>query len=140
MEIKLGGKDYTIKYAYTPVVKSGILKKLANMSNSEDSLDSIDTIMNILPELILVGLQKNHKSDFGYVYETNAGKEEKLSKVYGLLDDYFDSEDADFMVLFDSLQKELLENSFLSRMFREAQAEDQKAEAERKAIAEPKKN
>lgn len=128
MIIKLGGKDYTIKYAYTPVVKSGILKRLASMGDSEDGLDSIDNIMNILPELILVGLQKNHKSDFGYVYETNAGKEEKLSRVYGLLDDYFDNEDADFMNLFQSLQDELLENSFLSKMFRDAKA---KAEQEK---------
>lgn len=123
LEIKLSGKPYQIKYVYTPVVKSGILKKLAQMGNSEDGLDSIDNVMNILPELILVGLQKNHKKDFGYVYDTNAGKAEKLAKVYDALDDYFDDENADFMGLFESLQNELLENSFLSKMFREAQEE-----------------
>ena len=135
LEINLGGKPYQIKYAYTPVVKSGILKKLAQMSDGDNGLDSIDKIMNILPELILVGLQKNHKKEFGYVYDTNAGKEEKLSKVYDALDDYFDGENADFMELFQSLQNELLENSFLSKMFREAQEEtknEQKVPEEQK--------
>ena len=138
MELTLAGKPYQIKFAYTPVVKSGILKKLASMTNGDEAgagLDSIDKIMNILPELILVGLQKNHKKDFGYVYDTNAGKAEKLSKVYDALDDYFESDDADFMELFKSLQDELLENSFLSKMFREAQEEvknEQKVSEEQK--------
>ena len=128
LEIKLSGKPYQIKYAYTPVVKSGLLKKLAQMGNSEDGLDSIDNIMNILPELILVGLQKDYKKEFGYVYDTNAGKAEKLAKVYDALDDYFDDDDADFMALFESLQNELLENSFLSKMFHQAQEEVAKEE------------
>lgn len=137
LELTLAGKPYQIKFAYTPVVKSGILKKLASMTdgNEEGGLDSIDKIMNILPELILVGLQKNHKKDFGYVYDTNAGKTEKLSKVYDALDDYFESEDSDFMELFKSLQAELLENSFLSKMFQQAQEEvknEQKVPEEQK--------
>lgn len=123
LEIKLSGKPYQIKFVYTPVVKSGILKKLAKMGSSEDGLENIDSIMNILPELILVGLQKDYKKEFGYVYDTNAGKPEKLAKVYDALDDYFNDEDADFMALFESLQNELLENSFLSKMFQKAQEE-----------------
>lgn len=138
LEIKLSGKPYQIKFVYTPVVKSGILKKLAQMGSSEDGLENIDSIMNILPELILVGLQKDYKKEFGYVYDTNAGKAEKLAKVYDALDDYFNDEDADFMALFESLQNELLENSFLSKMFHQAQEEVKNQEMNQEVPKEQK--
>lgn len=123
LNLKLGKKEYKIKYAYEPTVRSGLIKKLAGM-HSDDNLEYIDATMKILPELILIGLQKFHKAEFGYMYDTNAGKEEKLSKVYALLEDYFDEEDSDFMNLYDSLQNELLENSFLSKMFQDAKQKD----------------
>lgn len=118
LNLKFGKKEYKIKYAYEPTVKSGLLKMLAGLG-SDNTMESIDAIMKVVPEMILVGLQKFHKSDFGYKYDTNAGKEEALSKVYAIVEDYFDEEDSDFMELFHSLENELLENSFLSKMFRE---------------------
>ena len=87
---------------------------------------ALDAIMSILPELVLAGVQKFHKEEYGYNYLTGEGKEEQLDKIYALLDDYFDTEDADFQELYGDLQKELLDNGFLASMFRAEKAKSKK--------------
>ena len=39
-----------------------------------------------------------------------------MNKVYDLLDDYFDSDCGDMQTLFATLQKEMLDNGFLSKV------------------------
>lgn len=56
--------------------------------------------------------------------------------MFNLLDSYFDTEDSDIMKLYNALQNELMENGFLSKLFRE----EQKAEAESAKRAEEKAN
>ena len=90
-----------------------------------------------LPEMLLVGLQKFHKEEFGYEPENESQKDACLEKVYALLDDYFDGEEGDMNTLFSILQKELLENGFLSRM---AKAKKQKTSQAVSETAENKKN
>lgn len=116
LELKLGNTDLQLKYGYEVVARTGILQKLSDLSNKDDGRSDIDKIMNILPELILVGVQKTNKNRFGYDYRTGAGKDQKLDIVYDLLDEYFEQDDADFMKLFDKIQEELVENGFLSKM------------------------
>lgn len=131
--LKLGKKNLKIKFAYESVARSGILKKFAEFVASRESgnnLDVLDSLMEFLPEVILVGAQKYHRDEFGYNYKTGEGKEEALSKVYTLLDDYFDGDNVDFDKLFGSLQGELLENGFLAKMFQKEleQAKDEPKE------------
>ena len=116
LELKLGNTDLQLKFGYEVVARTGILQKLSDLSNKDDGRSDIDKIMNILPELILVGVQKTNKNRFGYDYRTGAGKDQKLDIVYDLLDEYFEQDDADFMALFDKIQEELVENGFLSKM------------------------
>ena len=91
-----------------------------------------------LPEIMLVGLQKFHREEFGYNYDTKEGKDEAFEKVSQLVDDYFDGEDADFKGLFNSLEEELLHNGFLSSMFNEEQESQNKEQ--KKAQSRAKKS
>jgi hypothetical protein len=129
MKLQLGEKEYQIKFGYEATLKSRILSRMANASVSAEedgkNLEKVEDLLLLLPDVILVGLQKFHKDEFGYDYDTKEGRDERLNKVFCLLDDYFDTDDADVMSLYSELQEEMLQNGFLSKMFRE---EVQKAE------------
>lgn len=114
--IKFGDRDLKIKYGYKATVQSGIIKKLMSMGEIGEDIEAIDKLFSFLPEMLLVGLQKYHANEFGYDPENKAQKSEQMEKIYDLLDEYFDSEDGDVKGLFTSLQKELLDNGFLSKM------------------------
>ena len=133
LKIKFGQKELSIKYAYIATVKSGILKKLVKLSSYEDNFDRIQAMMELIPELVLVGVQKYHRDEFGYNYDTNEGWKEQLDKVYELVDDYFDSPDSDEAFLLEDLQNELMDNSFLAKMFREEQKKVEKKDKEKTA-------
>lgn len=132
LKIKFGETELSIKYGYEVTAKSGVLKKLIAVDEmglgekkdekEVDMAGALDAIMSLLPELVLAGVQKFHKDEYGYNYLTGEGKEEQLDKIYALLDDYFDTEDADFQELYGDLQEELLNNGFLASMFREEKA------------------
>lgn len=133
--LKLGKAQLSVRYGYEATVRSGIIKRLAGLTKSGgDTFDKVEAMMEIIPELLLVGLQKFHSKEYGYNYKTEEGKDEALSKVYGLLDDYFDEEDADFSFLLDTLQNELMENGFLAKvMAKEVKAiqKEEKKEVEK---------
>lgn len=136
LKIKFGETELSIKYGYEVTAKSGVLKKLIAVDEmglgekkdekEVDMAGALDAIMSLLPELVLAGVQKFHKDEYGYNYLTGEGKEEQLDKIYALLDDYFDTEDADFQELYGDLQKELLDNGFLASMFRAEKAKSKK--------------
>ena len=119
--IKLGNRELTVQYGYKVTWKSGIIKKLVGLSKNNgdaDEFDRVEEVMAILPELLLIGVQKHHDNEFKYDYDTGKGKDEMMDKVCDILDDYFDGEEADFEKLLSQLQGELLENGFLATMFR----------------------
>lgn len=131
-KINFGDKEYNIQFGYIATAKSGIISKLIKTENSLDGdniEDSIGDFLLLIPELTLVGLQKFHRDEFGYNYDTGEGREEALEKAGDLVDAYFDSEDANIKKLMADLKGELMDNSFLSKMFQEEQenqAENQK--------------
>ena len=134
LNLKLGKAQLSIKFGYEATLRSNILKKLAGLAVEDENADSFDRItkmMEIVPEMILVGAQKFHAKEYGYDYKTGEGKEEALSKVCDLLDDYFEGEDADFTDLLNVLEKELMEDGFLSKMFKKEVA-NQKKNTEKK--------
>lgn len=127
--IKFGDKEYQIQFGYIVTAKSGIIGKIANiekMMNGKMTPEEIDKFLMFIPEIVLVGLQKFHRDEFGYDYNTDEGKDVALDKVGSLVDDYFDREDADFNKLLDTLTEELMNNSFLSKLFREEQENQEK--------------
>ena len=123
--IKIGEKEYKIQFGYIATAKSGIIRDLVNIErmigDGESAIENLDKILMFIPEIMLVGLQKFHREEFGYNYDTKEGKDEAFEKVSQLVDDYFDGDDADFKGLFNSLEEELLHNGFLSSMFNEEQ-------------------
>lgn len=133
--------NYEIKFGIEATTKSGILKKIKEIQqssddevqqSSDDFVDEIEMILNMLPEFLLVGLQKRHKDEFGYDYNTNKGKEEAIAKVCELIDEYTDQEDSSIRELFEELIKEVMQNGFFKkevlRMKAEKEAKEQKAE------------
>ena len=133
-KIKIGSKEYKIYFGYKATVQNGIIKKLVSVSSIKDQMEAVEATLNILPELLLVGLQKFHAKEFGFTYGDEADKAQKVDKVFNLLDSYFDTEESDIMALYNALQNELTENGFLSKLFQE----EQKAEAESAKKAEEK--
>lgn len=133
LHLKLGKAQLSIRFGYEATVRSKILKRLAELTVNQgnDSFETATIMMELVPEMILVGAQKYHSKDYGYDYKTEEGKEESLSKIYSLLDDYFEEEDADFTELLESLQKELMENGFLAKLFKkEVENQEKKAKKE----------
>lgn len=116
--IKIGEKEFNIKYGYEATVKNGIIKKLVSLGEENGNMESIEKILLLLPELLLAGLQKYHADEYGFDYKNSDQKEKQMAKVYALLDEYFDGEDGDVEKLFGDLQNELLENGFLSKILR----------------------
>lgn len=130
-KLKFGEKELQIKFGYEATVKSGIIKKVAKLDQMED-IEEVDEILLFLPELILVGAQKFHKEELGYNPDNEGEKEQQLGKVYAMLDDYFDEEDADVYALYNALLAELLENGFLSKLLKAEQKEAGKKTSRKK--------
>ena len=132
-KINFADKEYQIQFGYIATAKSGIIGKLIKSENALDGdniEDSIGDFLLLIPELVLVGLQKFHRDEFGYNYDTGEGREEALEKAGDLVDAYFDGEDADIKKLMADLRGELMDNSFLSKMFQEEQ--ENQAESQKK--------
>lgn len=115
-KIKLGEKELNIKFGYEATLKSGIIAKIVQLDQIEDGVESVNAVLMLLPELILVGAQKFHEKEFGYDPNNEEQKEKQMKKVFSMLDDYFDQEDADGNMLYESLLTEMLANGFLSKM------------------------
>lgn len=128
MKITVNEKEYTLKFGYKATVKSGIIKKLANAENgkdNEDGFESIEGILLVLPELLAVGLQVHHSAEFGYNLDTNDGYNEAVDKAYDLIDTWLENKDNSFIGLYNAIENELLNDSFLSSLFQQAVAEEQ---------------
>lgn len=115
-KIKLGEKELNIKFGYEATLKSGIIAKIVQLDQIEDGVENVNAVLMLLPELILVGAQKFHEKEFGYDPNNEEQKEKQMKKVFSMLDDYFDQEDADGNMLYESLLTEMLANGFLSKM------------------------
>ena len=128
-KIKIGKKEYNIFFAMQPTVQSGIVGKLAEVEGRKDwGVENFGDFLATLTELLLVGLQKNYKEEFGYNYLTGEGKDEALSKAYDLMDQFAEDTDSDYDYtdLFADLNEELLENGFFKKLFQKEQENEVK--------------
>ena len=113
--LKIGDKEYNIQFGYKATADSGIIKDLMKLDDSKNDMEAVDAIIGILPKMLLVGLQKNHKDEFSCDLKNITGSEAE-EKTCNLLDDYFESDDSDTNGIFQILQGELVENGFLSKL------------------------
>ncbi len=128
-KIKIGKKEYSVYFAMQPTVQSGIVGKLAQIEERQEwDTENFGDFLATLTELLLVGLQKNYKDEFGYNYLTGEGKDEALSKAYDLMDQFAEDTDSDydFTDLFADLNAELLENGFFKKLFQKEQEKEEK--------------
>lgn len=125
-------KTYKVKFGYGVLTQSDILTQVSSMGSIANPQDMI----KMLPELILVGLQKKHKDEFGY--ETEEEKKIAYDKVCDLLDDYEDESTEENphngFTLFEKASQELEKNGFLSGMVK---AMEEKSEEEKKLPKTP---
>lgn len=133
MKLKIGEKELNIKFGYKPTLKERLISRIVRMSktDSEDEAESIKKIEDLLlflPEILLVGLQVHHK-DFRYDYDTKEGKEEQLNKAFDLIDEYSTQDGADLIQLFNELQDEMKNDSFLASLFWKEEKEVKSEEA-----------
>lgn len=126
------GKTYKVKFGYGVLTQSDILTQVSSMGAINNPKDMI----KMLPELILVGLQKKHKDEFGY--ETEEEKKIAYDKVCDLLDDYEDESTEENphngFTLFEKASQELEKNGFLSGMIKSM---EEKSEEEKKLPKTP---
>lgn len=132
MKLKIGEKEYSIKFAYKPTLKEHIISKFVKFAsvtgeNGEVDLEKIENLLLFLPEAVLAGLQVHHE-DFRYDCDTGEGKKEKLDMAFTLVEQYMDGENADVMLFFNQLQEALLEDSFLRSLFQKEQKKQEMAE------------
>lgn len=132
MKLKIGEKEYSIKFAYKPTLKERIISKFvkfADLSNGDKEayFEKVEDLLLFLPEAVLVGLQV-HYPEFKYNCDTGEGREEKLEKAFALVEEYMDSEGADVMAFFNQIQEALLEDSFLRSLFQKEQKKEEQVE------------
>ena len=118
MKVKLGNSEYSIKFGFKPTLKSHLIKDVSeSVSEQDGSLESVEKLLlETLPKMLLVGLQVNHKDEFGYDLVTNEKYDEQFNKVLNLLSEKIDDGEIDCIELFNELENELESNSFLAKM------------------------
>lgn len=118
MKVNLGNSEYSIKFGFKPTLKSHLIKDVSeSVSEQDGSLESVEKLLlETLPKMLLVGLQVNHKDEFGYDYDTNEKYDEQFNKVLNLLSEKIDDGEIDCIELFNGLENELESNSFLAKM------------------------
>lgn len=129
MTLKVGEKEFKITFGYEATLKSRLLSRVANMSTSmqsEEGLEKMEDMLLFIPEIVLVGLQKEHE-EYRYNLDTKENYEEKKNEVFSLVAEYLDNGEHDATELFSELEEELLRNGFLKKMF---EREVEKAQAE----------
>ena len=124
LNVEIDGKVYNIKFGYEPVLKERIISKMSKIGSlfegDDVSAEAMEDAMLFIPEIFLVGLQVSHP-EFRYDYDTKAGKEAKLAKVYELMDGYL-TNGGDMFKLFADMQNEMVNDSFLSSLLRKGMA------------------
>ena len=117
---KVGDKEYKVKYGYGVLCNSDLIDKVTSIGQENNGFKGA---MKTVAELILAGLQKCHKDEFGY--ETESEEETALAKVYDLMDEYEEESTEENpqsgYTLFEKCNEELMKNGFLSQMRKNAE-------------------
>lgn len=119
MTLKVGEKELKITFGYEATIKSKIMSKFAKITlgnGKENPIELIEDSLLFLPELILVGLQKEHE-EYRYNINTKEGYDEKLSQVFLLVEKYFENGENSPLELLEKIQEEMVSNGFLKKMF-----------------------
>lgn len=127
-EFRVSDKVYKVRFGYGVLYKTDLMDRVLSVStlNEENPADTLKNLIGLTAELLLAGLQKSHKDEFGY--ETSDEREQMILKVCDLIDEYEDENtndngdrEKDGFTLFSDLQTELERNGFLSQITQTAE-------------------
>lgn len=123
LKLNIGDRELKVKFGYEPTLKNRIISKVAKYENAiggGENLEAVEDMLLFLPEFLLTGLQVYHKDDYKFNWTTGEGKDEQLSKMFELIEQYCNSEkeDEDAISLYQKLTQEMLNDGFLKSMFR----------------------
>ena len=135
---KIHGKEYKVRFTYRMICKDDLLDKISGMDlENMDARAIVDKLTTTTAELLLAGLQKYHKDEFGY--DNDEEKAQRIDQMLDLFDDYEDESTEEHeqsaASLYRDLQSELEKNGFLSTMLKaatEAETMEQTAETVKK--------
>ena len=120
MTLKVGEKEFKITFGYEATLKSRLLSRMAKMSvtlaENEGDLEKVEDMLLFIPEVVLVGLQKEHE-EYKYNLDTKENYEDKKNMAFSLVAEYLDDGENDAIELFNALQEEMTRNGFLKKMF-----------------------
>ena len=135
---KVNDAEYKVRFGYGVLCKTDLIDRMVEVYGSEtkSGAHQIREMISLTAELLLAGLQKCHKEEFGYITESE--KDSALDKVFSLIDDYEDEhtddpedeEKRDALQQFVGLQEELQKNGFLSRIRKETEQNKQTGESQ----------
>lgn len=118
---RVGGNTYKIAFGYGVLYKSDLIDRVINATrqNTENPASTIKNLIGLTAEMLLEGLQKKHKDQFGY--DTPEEREQRIIEICDMLDEYEDEHAEDEtplngFTLFADLQKEMERNGFLSQI------------------------
>lgn len=128
---KVNDKEYKVRFGYRVLCRTNLIDRVVNITRQKDEEHAFQNMMATVAELLLAGLQKSHRDEFGY--ETDSEKEAVLDKIYNLLDEYEDESTEenpqDGYIMFEKLQEELMRNGFLSKIAKGIAEEAEKRDA-----------
>jgi len=135
---KIHGKEYKVRFTYRMICKDDLLDKISGMDlENMDARGIVDKLTTTTAELLLAGLQKYHKDEFGY--DNDEEKAQRVDQMLDLFDDYEDESTEEHeqsaASLYRDLQSELEKNGFLSTMLKvanEAETMEQTADTVKK--------
>lgn len=134
MTLKVGEKEFKITFGYEATLKSRLLSRMAKMSvdmgENGGDLEKVEDMLLFIPEVVLVGLQKEHE-EYRYNLDTKENYEEKKNMAFSLVAEYLDDGENDAIELFNALQEEMTRNGFLKKMF-ENEVEKAQANSDKK--------
>ena len=120
MTLKVREKELHITFGYEATLKSRLLSRMAKMSvdmgENGGDLEKVEDMLLFIPEVVLVGLQKEHE-EYKYNLDTKENYEEKKNMAFSLVAEYLDNGENDAIELFNELQEEMTKNGFLKKMF-----------------------
>lgn len=127
LTLNIGNRELNVKYGVEATLKANLISRITRLQGkirkSEefgDGIASLEELLLLLPEMLLIGLQKYHK-EYKYDVDKGTGKEKHYSAMFEIIEEYCDGEDKDAYVLFGELSAEMMNNGFLRSMFRSAE-------------------
>lgn len=142
--LKVSDAEYKVKFGYKALAQAKVLPKVISLFKEreamvekqskvlpefEDEYDFgmdhvklLDRIIVLTGELLLAGLQRYHKDDFGCDFTDCDSISQAMDSVGNFIDDYMDeNEDTSIEDLFELLTDDLFNSGFLSRKSEETE-------------------